>query len=49
LVTSSVATGVLVVESLTKHVGFVYAYAKKAKHRKIDNEKGGDRQKKQES
>jgi len=35
-------------ESLTKHVGFVYAYAKKAKNRKINDEKGGE-QKKQES
>jgi len=35
--------------SLTKHVGFVYAYAKKAKNRKINDEKGGDKQKKQES
>ena len=35
-------------ESLTKHVGFVYAHAKKAQNRKI-NEKGGDKQKKQES
>ena len=32
--------------SLTKHVGFVYAYTKKAKTRKIDDEKGGDKQKK---
>jgi len=36
-------------ESLTKHVGFVYAYAKKAKNRKINDEKDGDKQKKQES
>ena len=28
--------------SLTKHVGFVYAYAKKAKNRKMNDEKGGD-------
>jgi len=35
--------------SLTKHVGFIYAYAKKAKNRKINDEKGGDKQKKQES
>jgi len=34
--------------SLTKHVGFVYAYTKKAKNKKI-NEKGSDKQKKQES
>jgi len=36
-------------ESLTKHVAFVYAYAKKAKNRKINDEKGGEKQKKQES
>jgi len=30
---------------LTKHVGFVYAYAKKARNRKINDEKGGDKQK----
>jgi len=35
--------------SLTKHVGFAYAYAKKAKNRKINDEKGGNKQKKQES
>jgi len=35
--------------SLTKHVGFVYAYAKKAKNIKIIDEEGGDKQKKQES
>jgi len=29
--------------------GFVYSYAKKAKNRKINDEKGGDKQKKQES
>jgi len=34
---------------LTKHVGFIYAYAKKAKNRKINDENGGDKQKKQES
>jgi len=34
---------------LTKHVGFVYAYAKKTKNRIINYEKGGDKQKKQES
>jgi len=33
--------------SLTKHVGFLYAYVKKAKNRKINDEKGGDKQKKQ--
>ena len=32
-----------------EHVGFVYAYAKKAKHSKINDEKGGDKQKKEES
>jgi len=36
-------------ESLTKHVGLLYAYAKKAKNRKINDEKGGDKQKKQQS
>jgi len=36
-------------ESLTKHVAFVYAYAKQAKNIKINDEKGGDKQKKQES
>jgi len=36
-------------ESLTKHVGFAYAYAKKAKNRKINDETGGDMQKKQGS
>jgi len=35
--------------SLTKHVVFVSAYANKAKNRKIIDEKGGDKQKKQES
>jgi len=30
-------------------VGFAYAYAKKAKNRKINDEKGGDKQEKQES
>jgi len=30
-------------------VVFVYAYAKKAKKRKINDEKGGDKQKKQKS
>jgi len=35
--------------SLTKHVRFVYVYAKKARNRKIVHEKGGDKQKKQES
>jgi len=36
-------------KSLTKHVGFVYAHANKAKNRKINDEKGGDKQKKQGS
>ena len=35
-------------ESMTKHVGFIYAYAKKAKNRIINDEKGGNKQKKQE-
>jgi len=30
--------------SLTKQVGFVYAYAKKAKNRKIKDENGGEKQ-----
>jgi len=36
-------------ESLTNHVGFIYAYAEKAKNRKINDEKGGNKQKKQKS
>jgi len=36
-------------ESVMKHMRFVYAYAKKAKNRKINDEKGGDKQEKQES
>jgi len=36
-------------ENLTKHVGAVYAYVKKPKNRKIYDEKGGDKQKKQDS
>ena len=36
-------------ECLTKHVGFVYTYAKKAENRKINDENGGDKQKMQES
>jgi len=36
-------------ESLTKHVGFVNAYANKAKNRKINDEQGGNEQKNQES
>ena len=36
-------------ESLTKHVRFVYAYVKKAKNRKINNKKGGNKQTKQDS
>jgi len=35
--------------SLTKHVGFVYTYAKKAKNRKINDENGDDKWKRQES
>jgi len=36
-------------ENLTKHVGFVYAYVKKAKNRKINIKKDSDKQKKQDS
>jgi len=36
-------------ESLTKHAGFVHASAKKGKNRKINDEKGVDKQKNQES
>jgi len=36
-------------ESLTKHEGIVYAYAKNTKNKNINDEKGGDKQKKQES
>jgi len=36
-------------ESLAKHVKFVCAYAKNTKNIKINDEKGGDKQKKQES
>jgi len=32
---------------LAKHVGFAYAYAMQAKNRKINDETGGDKQKKQ--
>jgi len=32
-------------ENLTKDVGFVHAYVKKAKNIKINDEKGGDNQK----
>jgi len=35
-------------ENLTKYVGFVYAYIKKARNRKISDEKGSDKQKKQD-
>jgi len=35
-------------ENLEKHVGFVYAYVQKAKNRKINDEKGGDKQKKKD-
>jgi len=31
-------------EHLTKHVGFIYAYEKKAKNRKSNDEEGGDKQ-----
>ena len=33
-------------ENLTNHLGFVYAYVKNAKNRKINDEKGGEKQKK---
>jgi len=36
-------------ENLTKHVGAVYAYVKKVKNRKTNDEEGGDKQKKQDS
>ena len=36
-------------ESLTKHVGLVYVYVKKAINRKINIKKGGDKQKKKDS
>jgi len=39
----------LMEENLTKHVEFVYAHVKKAKNWKINNKKGGDEQKKQDS
>jgi len=32
-------------ENLTNHLGFVHAYVKNAKHRKINDEKGGEKQK----
>jgi len=35
-------------DNLTKHVGFVYAYVKKAKSSNINDEKGGDKQKEQD-
>jgi len=35
--------------SFTKHVGFVYAYAKKAKNRTINDEEDDDKQKRKES
>jgi len=35
-------------ENLTKHVGFVYAHVKKAKNRKINDEKGSHKEKKQD-
>ena len=31
-------------ENSTKHFGFIHAYVKKAKNRKINDEKGGDEQ-----
>jgi len=36
-------------ENFTKHVGFLYAYVKKAKNRKINTKKGSDKQIKQDS
>ena len=36
-------------ENLTKHVGFVHAYVKNAKNRKINDGESGDKQKKQDS
>jgi len=36
-------------ESLTEYVGFVYAYAKQAKNWNFNDEKRGDKQKKQKS
>jgi len=36
-------------ENLTNHVGLVYAYVKNAKNRKINDGKGGDKQKIQDS
>jgi len=35
-------------ENLAKHVGFAYAYVKKAKNRKCNEQEGGDKQKKQD-
>jgi len=32
-------------ENMTKHVGFVYVYVKKAKKQKSNDEEGGDKQK----
>jgi len=36
-------------KNVTKHVRFVYAYVYKAKNRKINDEKRGDNQKKEDS
>jgi len=36
-------------ENLTKHIGLACAYVKKAKKYKINDEEGGDKQKKQDS
>jgi len=36
-------------ENSTKHVGFLYAYVKKTKNRKINDEKGAEKLKKQDS
>jgi len=36
-------------ENLTKHIGLACAYVKKAKKYKINDEEGGDNQKKQDS
>ena len=36
-------------ENLTKYVGFIYAYVKKAQNRKINDKNGGDKQKTQDA
>jgi len=36
-------------ENLTKQVGFIYPYVKKANNWKINDEKDGDKQKRQDS